>query len=233
MDKLAEHVGLYDVWTVFFPGIVGVLETIYFIGAVRVVYNCGGFKEIMTLIPNTVSEWIVVIVFSVFFGLTFQEGGRKVREVFKLKNATKDIFKPGTNLFEEKEIASLKRVLMKKGWDDQSAFNWINAEAQEKGIASKYAKLSVIQNMSIALAAVMLIEAVESVILLTLSILKSSKNMMIVSGATTALSIIMMIMFIKRSERFNRYWVKNLVYAMAVFNTGRKESGHDKPHKDD
>ena len=222
MDKLAEHVGLYDIWTVFFPGIVGILETLCFMGAMRGVCSTSGFKEIKVFVPQTLSEWIVVIIFSVFFGLVFQEIGRKMRKVFKLKNAAKDIFKPGTELFEEKEITPIKRALIQKGWNDQMTFNWINAQAQDKRIAPRYVKLSVIQNMSLSLASTMLIGAVEGVVLFVHSIIKGAGGMMIVSGIAIVICIFLLIMFIKRSERFNRYWVKSLVYAVATSNTGGK-----------
>ena len=135
-------------------------------------------------------------------------------------------------MFEENEIVSLKRVLFKIDWNEQNAFHRINAEAQEKGIASKYVKLSVIQNMSLSLAAVMLVGTAESIAVMVLSIVNEAKDMLTASIVVTVLCILLIVMFIKRSERFNRYWVKNLVYAVAISRAETKTSGCEKPHEE-
>ena len=232
MDKLAERVGLYDIWAVFFPGIVGTLENLLCIGALCIIFSDGVFLKMLAFIPNTISEWIVAVVSSVFLGLIYQEIGRLLRKVFKIKNVGKDPFNPKTGLFEENEIVLLKRVLYKKDWNEQNAFHRINAEAQEKGIASKYVKLSVIQNMSLSLAAVLFVGTAESVTVMVLSALNEAKDMMTASIIVTVLCIFLIVMFIKRSERFNSYWVKNLIYAVAVSRAEEKTNGCEKPHEE-
>lgn len=232
MDKLAEHVGLYDIWAIFFPGMIGTLENLLCIGSLCIIHSGDAFIKILAFIPSTISEWIVVMVSSIFFGLIYQEIGRLLKKVFKIKNAAKDLFNPKSGVFEANEIAPLKRVLLKKDCNEQNAFHRINAEAQEKGIASKYVKLSVIQNMSLSLAAVMLFGATESVAVMVFSFQNEAMDMVAASISGTFLCILLMIMFIKRSERFNRYWVKNLIYAVAVSHTETKTSGYEKPHEE-
>ena len=232
MDKLAERVGLYDIWVVFFPGIVGTLENLLCIGALCIIHSGGVFLKILAFIPNTFSEWIVVMVSSVFLGLIYQEIGRLLRIILRIKKAEKNPFNLKTGLFEENEIVSLKRVLFKIDWNEQNAFHRINAEAQEKGIASKYVKLSVIQNMSLSLAAVMLVGTAESIAVMVLSIVNEAKDMLTASIVVTVLCILLIVMFIKRSERFNRYWVKNLVYAVAISRAETKKKKKKKPHEE-
>ena len=61
MDKLAEHVGLYDIWAIFFPGMIGTLENLLCIGSLCIIHSGDAFIKILAFIPSTISEWIVAM----------------------------------------------------------------------------------------------------------------------------------------------------------------------------
>jgi hypothetical protein len=216
----------------FFPGVIGLLESLLFVRGTSEILNREGLLEMMYFIPETAFGWVVVTVLSIFMGLVFQELGRLIRTILKIKNMTKDIFTIETGLFEEKEINCLRALLMEDEWDEKNIFNWINAEAQEKGIASRYVKLSVIHNMSLSLVASMFIGMIEAIVLLLLSYMNGVKDILITAGITIVLCFSLMIIFVDRSERFKRYWVRSLVYAVAVSRAGGEINGDIKSNQD-
>lgn len=233
MDKLAERVGLYDIWTVFFPGTVGILETLVFMGIAYGMQNRSIISNVWAFIPNTISGWIVFFIVSFFFGLVLQEIGRILRRIFKLKDAAKDVLNPDAHVFGEKEIYSLKRMLLQNWESEENAFAWINAKAQDKGIAERYVKLSVLQNMSLSLAAVMFVGLAECILMIFMAIVYGYMKVIIASVVGIVLSVILMIMFIKRSARFNLYWVRNLIYAVAARYVGAEKIEDRNLHEED
>lgn len=219
MEKISERIGLYDLWVTFFPGTIGAICIVLLLGMYKYVsaftYNLDKFTDyLITFIPANTSEWCLFILCSFFVGIVLQEIGRLLKIKLKLNNAADGLFDEKKGVFSSQEIKKLKT--QKYGGDSKAAFHYLNTVAQKAGIAEKYAKLSVLQNMSLSLASAMLLGTIGGGVLFVISIVKKSFHGGLLSGIAIVLCIFLLALFLKRSERFNRYWVRSIVYAAAL-----------------
>lgn len=235
MEKLTERIGLYDLWAVFFPGIIGTLELLFFSGSFYCVYKKYSFFTMLNwIVFDRVTTWMIIILVSVFFGIVLQEIGRGVRIVTKFQNAEDVFLDPKAGVFTEDEYSFLQNPLAKYGWGEKgeisskSVFHRLNAEAQECGVALKYAKLSVLQNMLLSLLSAMLVGAVLSIAILIFSIINGRVHITILMIALGIFCGLLVGIFYRRAIRFNRYWVRNLVYAMSNRQEGTGTTSGDK-----
>lgn len=219
MDKLAEYIGSYDVWTVLYPGTLGTLETVLFSG---MLYSVLKKKHaICRFLPREISDWVLFIIAAFFLGIILQEMGRWLRRATKVRYAEDKIFDSTGGVFENDEITRFKEYFVSQGWDGKDlkaarfVFHSININSQECDVAKRFVKLNVIQNISINLAATMLLGLMEAIIVAVFSIIQQNVCFASVTGIGCVLYIFLMMILIRRSYRFNRYWVRNIVYAMA------------------
>lgn len=226
MEKLTERIGLFDLWAVFFPGAIGVSELLFFVGTTWVVCYKQPFFTMFSVIElSNIAIWVVYILFSLFMGIILQEIGRWLRKKKKSSNITSAFLDPAAGVFTENERASLHSFLSKYGWDGKSTecsnivFHRINAAAQECGIAEKYVKLSVLQNMSSSLSAAMLIGAIASFVLLIISLVCKRGHIALLLLGSGIVFVFLVVVFLQRSIRFNRYWIRNLIFSMYEKNT--------------
>lgn len=226
MDKLAERIGLYDVWVVFFPGTVAALELLAFIWSLwAMIYGHTVGEAIDKAMQCTISGWILFILVSIFLGIILQEIGRQLRINSKYQDASEGLLDSKFGIFSDEEIESFKPYYAKCGWDEKNKkssrelFDKINSSAQNCEIAAKYVKLSVLQNMSISLAASMWVIIMESIVIFICGIMNNAIAYMVLAGAVFFVGNNLKYVFFNRAERFNRYWVRNLVYAMYISNT--------------
>lgn len=226
MEKLGERIGLYDLWVVFFPGIVSVFELLFYIGAFcSVYYGCSLSAILNWIVPDNMSIWIVIIIISIFLGIALQEIGRWLRNLAKYKRASDGLLDPCAGIFTKKERDCFRSALQRYGWDGKNAgdsneiFHRINAEAQECGVATRYAKLNVLQNMSLSLSSAMLLGAIGALALIVFSLINGRIHVALFITAILAVCVVLMIVFFYRFKRFGRYWVRNIVYAMSTRNT--------------
>lgn len=222
MEKLSDRVGLFDLWAVFFPGSIGILELLLCLGIIwSFCRDCSIITAFEKILSVNISGWIVLIFISFLLGIVFQEIGRWLCKVFKSPTASIGFLDPKNGVFTEKEIDSLRAFFIKYGWDGKSEaesktiFRRINVEALERGVAERYVKLSVIQNMSLSLSVAMLLGAIMALILLVFGIANRSGYVSFVMATFFVICSFLSILFFRRSKRFNRYWVRNLVYAMS------------------
>lgn len=222
MEKLAERIGLFDLWAMFFPGTIGMLEILFFICTFWSIYSKQSIFVVLQKITfDSITVWIILILISFFSGIILQEIGRWLRIKTKTSNATDIFLDPDSGIFIEKEIAILRSFLIQYGWDgkDQNCgkeiFHQINAKAQECGISEKYAKLSAIQNMSVSLSAAMLLGSIASSLLIIISLLCRRWHIALFLAVIDLLCIFLIVLFFRRAKRFNRYWVRNLVFSMS------------------
>lgn len=234
MEKVAEKIGLYDLWALFFPGTIGMIE-LTFLGAT---FYCIYIKESLisilnSVITDSISLSILWLLLSIFVGIILQEIGRGIGKIVKFKNATGSFLNPNGGIFSEAEIHHLTSFLTSYGWDgtpcndSSSFFHIINANAQKNGTAAKYVKLSVLQAMSFSFSSAMLIGAIISTILLFYSIINSRITIMALMIFFDFFCILLMIIFYKRAKRYNTYWVRNLLFAMSTDESGSERSGHE------
>ncbi len=214
MEKIAERVGIYDVWAVFFPGSMTVLGSLITVGIKK-----NALLPSLSFVPNDVSKWIVFILASLFCGLVQQEIGRLLKRWFKLRNAADGLLQESEKIFTKTEIDSFQDCYTKygkKNLNSRVLFHLINMEAQRRGYGEKFAKLNVMQNMALSLAVAMIFGTIDCSYLVILSIVQSSFYTIILYGIMGLLCIFMTAMFINRYLRFNRYWVRNIVYSVAA-----------------
>lgn len=234
MEKIGERIGLYDLWVVFFPGLVGMLELSFFYGVFWSLYSEISLLTVLVkILPNNMSIWIVIIVISFFLGIVFQEVGRGVRKMTNYRSAMDGLLDPAVKVLTEKERANFRSILKKHGWDGESIegsreiFHRINAEVQEYGIASKYVKLNILQNMSLTLSAVMLFGVVAAIILLIMSIINRRVHIVIMMIASICVGVVLMVLFFYRFKRYERYWVRNIMYAILTKNVGEERKNEN------
>ena len=237
MDKLSERIGLYDLWVVFFPGIISMFELLLFAGTFWSVYrNRSLFMVLEKIAPDNIQIWIVIIIISIFLGIIIQELGRVLRRVTKYKSAADNLFDSNNGVLTETERACFRRLFKKYGWSGEytgsskEIFHRINIDAQEIGVATRYAKLNVLQNMSLSLSASMLCGAVASVSLFVFGIINGRIHIALIMIAILIVCIILMMMFYSRYKRFDRYWVRNIIYAMSAENAGAEKKENEKGH---
>lgn len=222
MDKMTEKVGIYDLWTVFFPGTIEILGMMFCYHIVEIDGDCNKLF-INWKTPNDISSWVVFILLSYFVGIILQEIGRKLRKLFRLDNATEGLLSVENRIFTKHEIEVFTQLYMNHGYkgktrstkESKRIFRSINTSAQEQEIADRYVKLNVLQNMSLSLAVVMLIEAVVFFIIAFYYLLVAHKPFECIKMLMLCVTLIFLfIVFLKRSERFDRYWVRNIVYSV-------------------
>ncbi len=231
MEKLGERIGLFDLWALFYPGVIGTLEVIIFTYcSFFVSRKCSILNLHKDGILYNMTIWIIWIIVSIFMGLLLQEIGRWMRKMTKHPNTVGSCLNPKFGFFSEKEYIMLESFLNKYEFDRSSieegriVFHRINAEAQECGVAARYVKLCVLQSMSLSLSASMLLGAIEFSLLLVVCIAYRFGYAVFPVLMIILFHVLLTVIFYKRSNRFYRYWVRNIVYAMYVKNS---ENGKD------
>ncbi len=225
MDKLAEKIGMYDFWATSFPGAIGSITLILHYSMIKALTTGDSvFVWSSSCLSFDVSQWIVFVLLSVLFGTLLQEIGRWIRCCRKRHNAAGGLLDPKMNIFTKKEIADLSLALAKYGFNenDKNAneskrlFHSLNIEAQEMGVATRFVKLNVLAKMSLSLAIVMLINGMCFLIETVYLLLTNSCTAVLTALSLCILSFALCVLFVKRSERLDRYWVRNIVYAVSM-----------------
>ncbi len=225
MDKLAEKFGLYDFWAIGFPGAIGIITLILNYSMVRTLTtNNSVLALINSFLPNSASQWIVFVLLCLLFGIILQEVGRWIRCCRKKTNAANGLLNAEMRIFTKKEIADLTVVLKMYGYSENKKttdesrrlFHCLNIEAQDIGVASSFVKLSVLSKMALSLAVVMLINGICFLVETVYLCFANDWNAVIMTLLLFILSIALFFLLVIRSERFDRYWVRNTVYAMLL-----------------
>ena len=226
MDKLAEKIGLYDFWTIFFPGALGYLQVSFSILLFyQLQLKCYKFVDVVfhfhDYLPQALAEWVVFILISIFIGILLQEIGYIMHRLFEYHDATEGLFCAEQGVFSQKEVNDFKSLYAVCGWQEggsetlisKQVFHRINIILQEQGKAAKYAKLNIVQNLSLSLATLLLLQSLVFIIMAFLLGLKGNITLL---GLSIGCGVLCRI-FYDRSSRFNRYWVRNIVYSGAVY----------------
>lgn len=219
MDKIAEKVGLYDFWAVFFPGAIGLI-------AIAIDYHLmtiNGPHEILFNweLPKNILAWIIFLITSIFVGIIFQEIGRGIRKAFRLTNAAEGLLDQKKKIFSKNEIKFFEKTYSDLGYKNEKTpeeskriFHVINIKAQRQGLAAGFVKLSIQQNMALSLMALMVLEVLFSFIAVIYLFCLGRCGTAPLALIVCVVSVLLCIVFMKRSERFYRYWVRNVVYSV-------------------
>ena len=239
MDKLIEKMGLYDIWTVLFPGAIFQLlfKTIfdYMLSLPEQVKNTTSVIERTFLFcrsyiyePGTVYELLIFLLSSYFVGLLLHEFSSifKNRVMYKHGKPIELLLDYQGGVFEQEQIQVLMPMYIKlKGSDftlndkekqreeSRSLFHKINMDMQRRKRANEYVKLNVIYNTCATLGvAIMLILCLALAFEIEFMILK--RQDLILSFISLDVVLILGIyILLNRSKRYYRYWTKNIVLA--------------------
>lgn len=239
MEKLIEKMGLYDMWTVLFPGTI-------FLVAVKTIYNFMRllpeqipkatnliekifiFCNVSIYAPKTVYELLIFLLYSYFIGLILHE----ISSIFK----NSILYKKGKpidflldskgGVFDDEQIQMLMPMYIhlnggdftlndniKQKKESRSLFHKINADLQRRRLASQYVKLNVIYNTCATLGVtVMLILCIALAFEAEFIILKRFDLLPSIIILDVLLGVGAYILM-NRSKRYYKYWTKNIVLA--------------------
>lgn len=239
LEKIIEKMGLYDIWTVFFPGVV-------FLVSVKTLYNfmltlpeyilketsiTGRifiFCKVKVYIPDTVYGLLVMCLCSYLAGLILHEISRlmKNRVVYKKGKPTDFLLDSEEGIFSEEQIQKLmpmytylyggpltlnEKEQLKK--ESHFIFQKINIELQRKKVASQYVKLNIVYNTCAALE-VAIILVLCMVIIFEIEFVVLKRYGILLPVIALDIFMIMCIYFLSnRSKKFYKYWVRNIVLA--------------------
>jgi len=241
METISERIGLYDFWAVLLPGCV---FNIIVIGELKLMVQANLSApdplkgHISSVFPSSVSDWIVFAVVSYLIGIILHEVGRWIKKIFKAKNGADGLTNASMKVFSEKELTALYPLYIRFGYckedftvtDSRELFHRINMEAQKSDIAKSFVKLSVNQNMSYSLSAAFAIHCLFILALLVRLIINRSYQYICFTTVILMVFVFLSGLFFRRGERFNRYWVRNIVcavsslFSMRAFSTIQTET---------
>lgn len=239
LDKLIEKMGLYDIWTILFPGAVFLvaIKTIYnfmlllpeqILKTTSVIEQIFIFCEVNIYAPGTVYELLIFLLCSYFVGLMLHEISSlfKNRVMYKQGKPIDFLLDSKGGVFEEEQIQILMPMYIqlnggvftlndneKQKKESRSLFHKINMDLQRKKVASQYVKLNVIYNTCATLGiAIMLILCLVLAFEMEFIILKRFD--LILSFISLDMVLIVGIyILMSRSRRYYKYWTKNIVLA--------------------
>lgn len=239
MDKLMEKMGLYDIWTVFFPGafLSVVDKSIYdfmlllpeqTIKATSIIEKIFIVFKMKIYAPENAYELLAFSLCSYFVGLVLHE----VSSVFKSKVMYKKgkpidfLVDSNKGIFEEEQIQKLMpmyiilnegpltlndREKLKK--ESRNVFEKMNIILQKEKISDQFVKLNVIYNTCATLGiAVIFILCLTFAFEIEFVMLRKFELLL----STISLDLILIVcayILINRSDKYYRYWSKNIVLA--------------------
>lgn len=239
MEKIIEKMGLYDIWTVFFPGVVflDLVKTLYgfmltlpcsISKKTSIIEQVFIFCKAKVYIPDDAYELLIMCLCSYLAGLILHEisGLMKNRVVYKKGKPTDFLLDSKGGVFSEEEIIKLMPMYTylsggslaldeKEKLKKQSHFIFkkINVELQRKKIASQYVKLNIAYNTCAALeVAIILVFCMAILFEIEFVVLKRYDTLL--SVISLDIFMIMCIYFLSnRSTKMYKYWVRNIVLA--------------------
>lgn len=240
MEKITEKIGLFDIWTVLFPGSVFlvIIKTFYntFLifpdlvkGTDNVFEKLLFFLQIKIYAPETLYELFELFLGAYLVGLLLQE----ISSIFK----NKILYKNGKpmdyltdaqgDIFDEVQIQKLISLFaklnggelatndaLKQHRESRYLFHRMNTILIDKKIAGQYAKLNALYNTNINLAVVFIMVLGMSLIYEIESIVCFKQYYLTLSLVSLDLVLVGMIyLLIQRGKHCYIYWTRNIVYA--------------------
>lgn len=236
---MVERMGLYDIWTILFPGTV-------FVVAIKSVYNfmlllpeqmlnSMSINEqifilckISVYTPSTIYNLLIFLIYSYLSGLVLHEISSifKNSVIYKHGKPTDFLLEPKEGLFNEEQIQKLMPMYVYLSGDplpledkeklrkeSRLLFHKMNVDLQRRKMASQYVKLNIIYNTSATLGVT---------IAFILGIILSFEIEFIILGelylllsfvSLDMMLIIAICILMNRSKKYYKYWVKNIVMA--------------------
>lgn len=241
MEKILERFGLYDIWTVLFPGMVlnSGLRTLndYMLKIIQSENDLDdygvGFERLKLYYPTDIYSLIAFIIVSYLCGLVLHELGSMSKRIIYRKGKPTELLLEKENLilnFQQLQIYTpiflklnknkelSKECFEKRKEESRNIFNIMNTELQLNGISVQYIKLNLIYNMCLTLCvAILLMLAYIFIFILWGYIQKKDIYLWGFWKLATALMAACWILY-SRSKRYYIYWVRNIVIAYGNFS---------------
>ena len=256
MEKIIEKMGLYDIWTVFFPGVVflDLVKTLYdfmltFPGSLSkettIIEKVFIFCKAKVYIPDTAYELLIMCLCSYLAGLILHEisGLMKNKLVYRKGKPTDFLLDSEQGVFSKEQIEKLIPMYTylyggpltlneKENLKKQSHFIFqkINIELQRKKIASQYVKLNIAHNTCATLQVVMILIFCMAILFEIEFVAVFKRYDTLCSVISLDLLLLTCIYFLSnRSIKLYKYWVRNIVlaYQDVYLNKERNVEGHN------
>ncbi|MGN9097802.1 hypothetical protein [Flintibacter porci] len=239
MEKFSDKIGLYDIWTVIFPGVVCLI-------GVRSIYNfmvslseslsitpgiagkVGLILRINITIPRDIYELFALFAFSYICGLVLQELSSILKHniIYKTGDPRALLLDKTAGILNEHELDRLlpvfKRLNNGKDFLNLSSeelkeestylFHRINKHLQDQKKSNEYVKLNVIYNVCYTLCVVlMLFGFIISSFAINYFFCEQYPSALYSLMLLCIIGVLFWILFSK-GKRFYRYWVRNIVF---------------------
>lgn len=240
MEKIFDRMGLYDIWTVLFPGVVFHIGTRSLYEFLMSLHNLlldtpellgklGLFLKMNIIIPGNIYEFFIFLVVSYLYGLMLQELSSSLKHMIVYRKGD-----PRTLLLDEthgplnsQELHRLMPLLksLNNGEDFSESdskklkeeskylFNQMNRTLQNMQKSRDYVKLNIIYNMCSTLSLVL---AFFALMILTFEIqflLNTDLSSFYFSLFLLSIIISMFLILHFKSSKYYQYWVRNIIFA--------------------
>lgn len=240
MDKFFDKVGLYDVWTVLFPGAIfqiGIKSLYSFMISLPqflsvtpgTVEKLGIFLQMDVVVPSNIFEFLVLLVISYLCGLILHELSSFLKHSVVYRNGDPRtlLLNETTGMFNSQELYRLmplfKSLNDNKDFSDSDQeklrkeskflFHRMNKKLQGIKKSGEYVKLNIIYNMCNTLCVVLIIFSLVVVAFGIEFLFLREIPSFIYSIILWILMIILLLILFFRSKRYYKYWVRNIVFA--------------------
>lgn len=232
--------GLYDIWTVLFPGVI-------FLIGVRSLYNfmlslsgllsttpgmIGKFGLILQMniaTPSDIYELLVLLAFSYLCGMILHELSSilKHKLIYPKADPRALLLDENAGILSSQELRNLMPLLksLNNGKDfsqsepeklrDESKylFHRMNKKLQEKKKSGDYVKLNIIYNMCGTLCIVLAILSLITFAFGGNFFFHKEYFAFLYSLIILGIMIILLLILLFRSKRYYIYWVRNIIFA--------------------
>lgn len=234
MEKLLERLGLYDIWTIIFPGIVfsSGLKTLNdyitkIIQAGAASYGACGY-QLEIFYPKDIYELMSFVTISYLCGLILHELGSMAKHmIYRNGKPTELLLEKRGKVLNSQQLQMYAPMFLKlndgqefseddckkRRKESRNIFGIMNTELQLKGISSKYVKLNLIYNMCFTLCVAIVLLLAYIIIAAIYGYTKRKCVCMEgLFGIAVVLAAACWILY-SRAKRYYVYWVRNIVIA--------------------
>lgn len=236
MEKVFERLGLYDIWTVLFPGIIfiGGLKTLndYMTGLIQakddITNYIVAFGQVKIFYPTSIYGIISFVIISYLCGHILHELSSMAKHIiYKRGKPTELLLEKKNKILDSRQLQSYTPIFLKlnenqkfsedkfekRREESRNIFNKMNTELQLRGISSKYVKLNLIYNMCFTMCIAIIFMLVYIFIFVTYEYInEKSAYMRDFFGIVIFLFLSLGVLY-HRGRRYYTYWVRNIVIA--------------------
>lgn len=251
MDKFFDKVGLYDIWTVLFPGVIfqiGIRSLYNFMTSLPqllsvtpgAVAKLGIFLQMDVVAPSNIFELLVLLTISYLSGLILHELSSFFKHNFVYRNGDPRtlLLNETTGPFNSQELYKLMPLLKSLNDDkDFSAanpeklreeskflFHRMNKKLQDIRKAGEYVKLNIIYNMCSTLCMVLTFFSLIVIAFGIEFLFLREISSFIYSIILLGMMIFLLLILFFRSKRYFKYWVRNIVFAYEDLYRNNKDN---------